>query len=97
MEDAERRILLAFALVVVKPEVPHHDLSIRAAGCIECQLEAARRQEVVGIQEHEIASPRQGDRTVASTRAARILLLDNAHLAGKASLVLAQDRDRIIG
>ena len=97
MEDAERRMLLAFALVVVKPEVPHHDLSIRAAGRIERQLKAARRQEVVGIQEHEIASPCQGDRTVASTRAARILLLDNAHLTGKASLVLAQDRDRIIG
>ena len=97
MENAERRMLSAFTLVVVKPEVPHHDLSIRAAGRIECQLEAARLQEVVGIQEHEIASPRQGNRAVASARAARILLLDNAHLAGKTSLVLAQDRDRIIG
>ena len=97
MENAERRMLPAFALVVVKPEVPHHDLSIRAAGRIERQLEAARRQEVVGVQEHEIASPRQGNRAVASARAARILLLDNAHLTGKASLVLAQDRDRIIG
>ena len=90
-------MLLAFALVVVKPEVPHHDLRIRAAGRIECQLEAARRQEVVGVQEHEVASPRQGDRAVASARAARVFLLDDAHLAGKASLVLAQDRDRIIG
>ena len=97
MENAERRMLPAFTLIVVKPEVPHHDLSIRAAGRIECQLEAARLQEVVGIQEHEIASPRQGNRAVASARAARILLLDNAHFTGKTSLVLAQDRDRIIG
>ena len=49
MENAERRMLPAFTLIVVKPEVPHHDLSIRAAGRIECQLEAARLQEVVGV------------------------------------------------
>ena len=49
MEDAERRMLPAFTLIVVKPEVPHHDLGIRAASRIECQLEAARLQEVVGV------------------------------------------------
>ena len=69
-----------------------------------CEVLSEGAGEVVdseGVEEaegeDELASPRQGDRAVASTRAARILLLDNAHLAGKTSLVLAQDRDRIIG
>ena len=97
MEDAERRMLLAFALVVVKPEVPHYDLRIGAARRTECQLEAARRQEVVGVQEHEVASPRQGDRAVAGACAARVFLFDDAQLAVQASLVLAQNRDRIVG
>lgn len=97
MEDAERRMLLAFALVVVKPEVPHHDLRIRAAGRIECQLEAARRQEVVGVQEHEVASLRQGNRAVTGACTARVFLFDDAQLAVQASLVLAQNRDRIVG
>ena len=97
MEDAERRMLLAFALVVVKPEVPHHDLRIGAARRIECQLEAARHQEVVGVQEHEVASPRQGNRAVTGARTTRVFLLDDAQLAAQASLVFAQDRDRIVG